>query len=129
MSFIVGDVNVTMYAFDVQVFQGYYLEITETAIRAAQRLVLTSPTMGSEAVSYRYQEIPSEAVSLVLIPTEALTPMYWLSTLMMMRMKGGQAGYWGYSFQICDAESGTEIGSGRLKEIQLSPSHVLSNET
>ena len=120
---MIGNVNVTMYAFDVRIIPANYEFITYIALTAAQNIPLTSRTMGSEAVSYQIGP-----VSLVLIPTEALTPMYWRQALFMMRNKGRELGCWGFSFQICDERSGTEIGSGRLKQ-RLSTSHVLSNET
>lgn len=117
--------NVTLYAFDVQLRPDFYEDVMNTALLEAKDAALAfKPTMGSEALSYRIQ-----SVSLVLIPTEALTPVCWLSAVIAMRHEGRRTGYWGCSFQICDTSTGNEIGSGRLKYVGLSTSHVLTSET
>lgn len=122
-SFNVGGVNVTLYAFDARVDERDTLQVLYTAWRDVQDAP-ASPTMGSEVKSYR-----EGTVSLVLIPTEALAPSSWQLAVERMTTHGVRVGSWGFSFQICDERSGNEVGSGRLKGVQLSPPLVLSNDT
>lgn len=116
-------VFITVYAFDTRTNPSDNLAVLRLAVDDAKRLARTSPTMGSEVKSYR-----EGTVALVLFPTEALSPITWLAALLRMGDYGRTMGSWGFSFEICEENSGDEIGSGRLKDVPFFTSLVLGNE-
>lgn len=113
-----------MYAFDARTYPSDNLAVLRLAVDDAKRFALTSLTMGSEVKLYR-----EGTVSLVLVPTEALSPFTWLAALWTMGEYGRLMGFWGFSFEICEENSGNEIGSGRLKGVAVSTSPGFGDET
>ena len=100
-----------MYAFDARVQPAEVSAVFDIAVGDVISHT-SSSSMGSEVKAYR-----QGTVSLVLISTEALSPLSWLVSLYTMETYVQNLGSWGYSFQISEGKSGDEIGFGRLKGI------------